>query len=82
MKETSSEQRPAAVAERPKQAGETQARWTWVERAVWTERMLAALETGVKGGKWCADHQRWPNAYFQEQGLFTMTEARKALCRS
>lgn len=23
-----------------------------MERAVWTERMLAALETGVKGGKW------------------------------
>ena len=22
-----------------------------------------------------ADHQRWPNAYFAEQGLFTMTAA-------
>jgi RNA-directed DNA polymerase len=28
------------------------ARWEWVERAVWTERMLKALETGVRGGKW------------------------------
>ena len=27
-------------------------RWTWVEPAIWTERMIAALETGVKGGKW------------------------------
>lgn len=25
-----------------------------MERTVWTERMLAALETGVKGGKWFA----------------------------
>ena len=24
----------------------------WVEPTVWTERMLAALEQGVKGGKW------------------------------
>ena len=33
----------------------------WVERAVWTDRMLAALEGGVKGGKWFS-HRRWPNA--------------------
>lgn len=26
--------------------------WEWVEASVWTERMLAALENGVKGGKW------------------------------
>lgn len=35
-----------------KQGGEATARWGWVERAVWTERMLEALETGVRGGKW------------------------------
>lgn len=28
------------------------ARWGWVEPSVWTERMLTALEKGVKGGKW------------------------------
>jgi RNA-directed DNA polymerase len=28
------------------------AKWSWVEPSVWTERMLAALETGVKGGRW------------------------------
>lgn len=28
------------------------ARWWWVETSVWTERMLTALEKGVKGGKW------------------------------
>ncbi len=27
-------------------------RWAWVEPSVWTDRMLAALEEGVKGGKW------------------------------
>jgi RNA-directed DNA polymerase len=26
--------------------------WNWVEPEVWTDRMLAALEAGVKGGKW------------------------------
>lgn len=29
-----------------------QPRWAWVEASVWTERMLAALENGVSGGKW------------------------------
>ncbi len=27
-------------------------RWSWVEPAVWTTRMLTALEKGIKGGKW------------------------------
>jgi RNA-directed DNA polymerase len=40
------------AANRPKQVGETRDRWVWVERRVWTERMLAALVTGVRGGKW------------------------------
>jgi RNA-directed DNA polymerase len=52
------EKQPAGVSERTKQAGEApnlwalRARWNWVEPAVWTERMLTALEQGVKGGKW------------------------------
>jgi len=41
---------PAAVSEGAKQAGEVRARWAWTEPAVWTERMLTALEQGVKGG--------------------------------
>jgi len=45
------EVKPAAVPE-AKQAGEVRARWTWAEAAVWSERMLTALEQGVKGGKW------------------------------
>jgi RNA-directed DNA polymerase len=35
-----------------RQAGEVRARWAWTEPTVWTERMLTALEQGVKGGKW------------------------------
>jgi RNA-directed DNA polymerase len=35
-----------------KQAGEIPARWAWIEGTVWTPRMVAALEQGVKGGRW------------------------------
>ena len=51
MTEVPKEERPATVP-KAKQAGETQTRWGWVEPTVWTERMLTALEEGVKGGKW------------------------------
>jgi len=50
--DTSKEQTPPKLAEKPQEGGEIRSRWEWVEPAVWTERMLAALETGVKGGKW------------------------------
>jgi len=49
------DQRPAEVppATGAKHAGEAvQSRWDWVEPAVWTRRMLQALEAGVKGGRW------------------------------
>jgi RNA-directed DNA polymerase len=46
------EEGPAAVSQGTKQAGEIRARWAWVEPSVWTERMLTALEVGVRGGKW------------------------------
>ncbi len=54
MKTVEKEERPAGVEEYPKQAGEVQIRnrWGWTEPSVWTERMLTALEKGVKGGKW------------------------------
>lgn len=45
------EDRPTPVPG-AKQVGEVQARWAWTEPAVWTERMLTALEVGVKGGIW------------------------------
>lgn len=34
------------------QGREAQDRWFWVEHAVWTDRMLTALDEGVKGGVW------------------------------
>ena len=43
---------PPLVAGRepePPQGGEIRARWAWVEAAVWTTRMLKALETGLEG---------------------------------
>src|SRR5271167_4991526 len=52
------DQQPAAVSEPVAtpattiQAGSIRDRWSWVEPAAWTERMLTALEKGVKGGVW------------------------------
>ena len=46
------EERPTQVPEMATQVGDTQPQWAWVEPSVWTERMLTALEQGVKGGKW------------------------------
>jgi RNA-directed DNA polymerase len=46
------ETQPEAVSERIRRAGEILRRWCWVELSIWTMRMLAALEDGVKGGKW------------------------------
>jgi RNA-directed DNA polymerase len=51
-------QTPAGVPKAANHAGEDPrtaglARdWSWTEPTVWTARMLAALEQGVKGGKW------------------------------
>ena len=41
-----------AVAVTPTQGGEVRARWAGTEPAVWTERMLTALDNGVRGGRW------------------------------
>jgi RNA-directed DNA polymerase len=49
VKEPTNETKPAAVAATPKQAGEAAPpceRWGWVERGVWTERMLTRLTSG------------------------------------
>lgn len=42
----------AEVPARAIQAGSTPTRWDWVDRAIWTERMLAAPGNGVEGNKW------------------------------
>ncbi len=51
MTETT-ETQPVAVPVRAIRTGKTSDPWSWVEPTVWTERMLAALEQGVKGGQW------------------------------
>lgn len=42
-----------SVPEQAKQTTLTEVQeWTWVNRTIWTDCMLAALDNGVKGGKW------------------------------
>src|SRR6185436_7759598 len=40
------------VPKEAKQGREVAPQWAWTEASVWTERMLATLERGIKGGKW------------------------------
>lgn len=56
MKIRMQEAKPTAVSTGAKQVREADSeifwRWMWAEPAVWTTRMLTALEQGVKGGQW------------------------------
>jgi len=52
VKDKPEEQTPTQVPATAQQGGEIRARWAWAEPMVWTERMLATLETGIEGGKW------------------------------
>ena len=48
-----SESDASAVPKQAKQDAQAHGQeWSWVEACVWNERMLAALDNGVKGGKW------------------------------
>ena len=53
--------------------------WTFSGMDGFIRRRLRALRRKQQkrpgAGHTLADHQRWPNAYFAELGLFTMTEA-------
>ena len=51
MKETQLQMNLPGVP-KAKQGREVPPQWEWTEASVWTERMLATLERGVKGGKW------------------------------
>ena len=51
MKETQL-QIPLPGVPQAKQGREVPQKWAWTEASVWTERMLATLERGIKGGKW------------------------------
>jgi RNA-directed DNA polymerase len=43
---------PPGYIETTRQTSNLRSRWIWVEPSVWTDKMLTALENGVKGGKW------------------------------
>jgi len=43
---------PTPVPPEATQVGSAHDRWPWVAPSVWTDRMLTALEQGVKGDKW------------------------------
>jgi RNA-directed DNA polymerase len=51
MKETQLQMKLPGVP-MAKQGREVPPQWEWTEAVVWTERMLATLERGIKGGKW------------------------------
>ncbi len=52
MMDRQREDKPATVSFGARRAGAIRDRWSWVEPTVWTDRMLTALEHGVKGGTW------------------------------
>lgn len=55
MTDTTREERLAGVPAKATQAEDVERRrerWSWAEPVVWTDRMLAALDDGVKGGQW------------------------------
>lgn len=43
---------PLPGVPKAKQGREVPQKWAWTEASVWTERMLATLERGIKGGQW------------------------------
>ena len=71
MTKRSTEKKPAVVSQGAKQVGEVRERWPHAKPWVWTDRMLTALEQGVKGGKWFSlidkiyDPNNLENAFFK-----------------
>ena len=66
MKERHHEIIPPPVPTGDRPGGEAYGRWPWVERSVWTERMLETLERGPRNGVWhslidkvYAEHTLW-----------------------
>jgi len=45
-------------------------------------RSLLRVRQGRKGRGRGSDHQRWPNAFFAKQGLFSLAEAHTLACQS
>jgi RNA-directed DNA polymerase len=51
----------------------------WVRRRLRSILRTRHRRRGLSGGR---DHQRWPNAYFIEQGLYTLESAHARACQS
>ena len=52
MTDASQTTQPTTVPAGATPVGAVRARWAWTAPEVWTERMLTALEQGVRGGRW------------------------------
>lgn len=52
MTDASQPSQPTVVPDGANPAGAVRTRWAWAAPEVWTERMLTALEQGVRGGRW------------------------------
>ena len=72
MTTTTNEQQPPGVSREGEamQGGDLRAIWSWVSRAAWSERMLAALEEGVRGGVWFSLIDKvWSEATLREAAI-------------
>ena len=54
MNESSKQEteKPTGSIDIKRQTSNLRYRWLWAEPSIWTDKMLAALDNGVKGGKW------------------------------
>jgi RNA-directed DNA polymerase len=60
-------------------------RWQLKQMDQWVRMRLRSTlraRRKRKGRGRGADHQRWPNAYFEERGLFSMVKAHESFCES
>jgi RNA-directed DNA polymerase len=51
----------------------------------WVRMRLRSILRNRRGGRGCgrgADHQRWPNAFFADQGLYSLKTAHELVCQS
>jgi RNA-directed DNA polymerase len=60
-------------------------RWTFPPIDSWVRRRIRSIlrkRIGLKGISRGHDHQRWPNQFFREHGLFSLVEAHATLLQS
>jgi RNA-directed DNA polymerase len=60
-------------------------KWTFSPMDSWIRRRIRGIlrkRIGLKGISRGHDHQRWPNQFFREQGLFSLVDAHATLLQS